>query len=176
MGTPSGTRLSGDRGAQASALVITHIFICERLARLEALGPKPRRGWPVYSNARARKTANPGGVTCARCKMFAPEKHFLKPLDSTWVRSPLRGLASVVSARGTINRPPPPGFGDSAASGLAVTRPARAISNPQALSQQLWVMARALSPQQTPYACGTLTTRLEIKKTAVNQPLARLFG
>ena len=46
-------------------LVITRIFLCEGLARLEVLGPKPRRVWPVYSNARARNTANPvGGDLC----------------------------------------------------------------------------------------------------------------
>jgi hypothetical protein len=143
----SWTFISGAEGVhelmQAKALVITHIFLCERLARLEALGPKPRRGWPVYSNVRAPKTANPVGVTCARCKIVGPEKHLSKPLDWTWVRSPLRGLASVVTARDSINRPPPPGFGDSVASGLAATRPARAMSASQASSQQLWVMARA---------------------------------
>jgi hypothetical protein len=62
-------------GARALALAITHIFLCERLALLEALGLKPRRGWPVYSNTRPRKTANPVGVTCARGKMVGPEKH-----------------------------------------------------------------------------------------------------
>jgi hypothetical protein len=133
-------------GAQAFALVITHIFL---LARLEAIGPKPRRGWPVYSNTRVRNTANPVGVTCARCKMVGPVRHLFQPLDWTWVRSPLRGLASVVSARGTINRPPPTGFGDSVAPGLAATRPAQAISDPQASSQQLWVMAAALACSST---------------------------
>jgi hypothetical protein len=115
-------------------------FICERLALTEAPGPKPRRGWPVYSNARTRKPANPVGVTCARCTIVASENHHLKPLDSTWVTSSLRGLASIVSTPCTINGPPPPGFGDSVTSGLSATWSAQAISNAQASSQQLWVM------------------------------------
>jgi hypothetical protein len=59
---------------QVKALVVTHIFLCERLARLETLGPKPRRGWPVYSNTRPRKTANPVGVTCTHGKIVARSK------------------------------------------------------------------------------------------------------
>jgi hypothetical protein len=140
---------SPSAGAQASAPVITHTFLCERLALLEALGPKPRRGWPVYSKARVRNTTNPVGVTCARCKMVGPEKQLFKPLDWTWVRSPLPGLTSVVSARGTLNRPPPRGFGDSVSSGSAAARQPRAISDPQASSQQLWVMARASACSNT---------------------------
>jgi hypothetical protein len=127
---------------QAGSVAVAHIFPSERSARLGALDPKPRRGWPVYSNAGASKTANPVGVTCGRCKMVGPEKYLCKLLDWTCLRSPLRGLASVVRARFTINKPPPTGFRDSA-SGVEATSPLRGISNPQASSKAQWVMARA---------------------------------
>jgi len=42
-----------------ATLVITHILPCEQLARLVAFGLKPRRGWPVYSNAPISRKTKP---------------------------------------------------------------------------------------------------------------------
>ena len=71
-------------------------LLCERLASLAPRGLNPRRGWPVYSNARAAKRAKPRRGDLSKTS----------PLPKSQVRSPLRGLAARCKGASTINRLP----------------------------------------------------------------------